>query len=95
MPRALDLVLDERALGERPAGVGALGVEGEDRVAVADDDEVVDPGLELRRAALGDVGQAAEVERDPLRAGAAPGVAVDVGPDEVHEVAADRARRPR
>ena len=70
--------------------MGALGVEGEDPVAVADDDEVVDPGLQLRRAALGDVGQAAEVERDPLRAGAAPGVAVDVGPDEVHEVAADR-----
>ena len=72
------------------AGVGALGVDGEDRVAVPDDGQVVDPRLELRRSAFRDVGQAAEIELDPLPAGAAPGVTVDMGPDQVDEIAADR-----
>jgi hypothetical protein len=90
VPRALEpIAADDGPFSHRSPGVSAYGVDREDPVAVADHRELVDPGLELRRAALRDVGQRAEVERDPLRPGATPGVTVDVGPDQEHEIAAD------
>src|SRR5258707_13645515 len=56
VPRALDRAADEAALVERPPGVRALRVDREDPIAVPDDRQVGDPGLELRRATPGDAG---------------------------------------
>src|SRR3954447_23591457 len=43
VPRALDRAVDKGSLGERATGVGAGVVEGEDPLALADEDELVDP----------------------------------------------------
>src|SRR5438094_936728 len=48
VPRALDAPVDDRPLRQRAAGVGALLVQSEDRVALPDEDERVDPELRLR-----------------------------------------------
>ena len=76
---------------ERAAGMGALVVEGEDRVALAHEDEVLDAELGLDRHPLGDV---ADLERRPLRAGRPPGMAVDHVAEREHDVApGERAGR--
>ena len=61
-------------------------------LALADEDELVDPELGLDRPALGDPAVAIDLgrlERDPLRAGAAEGVPADHVAEDVDDVAAD------
>ena len=67
-------------------------VEREDLLALADEDELVDPELGLDRPALGDravVVDLGRLQRDPLRAGAAERVAADHVAEDVDDVAAD------
>ena len=93
VPRALDAAVDDRALVQRAAGMGAHAVHGVDRVADPDDDEVVD----ARRASWSASPRGAwprsvtlaGVELDPLRPGAAEGVAADHVAEDVDDVAAD------
>src|SRR5439155_10092927 len=83
VPGALEAIAtDDLALRQRPAGMGAHRVEGENAIAVANDRNVIDSGLEPGRPTLRDVRQPTEIDRHPLCSGATPGVMVDVSADE-------------
>ena len=87
--------VDEPALVQRAAGVGARVVQREDLLALPHQHELVDPQLGLHEPALGDRAVRLGLrglERDPLRAGAAERMAADHVAEHVHDVAADVRR---
>ncbi len=87
MPWALDAAVDELALRERPARVGALRVQRVHGLARAQHDEALGPGFGGGRDALGDLGH---IELGPLwLPEEAPRVPVDHVAEGVDEFAAD------
>src|SRR5258708_26506617 len=86
MTGALDGVADDRPVRERAAGGRAHVVKRREPVPLAHEHQRLSAGLRLRRPALGDL---AHVERGPVRAAAAPRVAVDHLAEGEDEVAPD------
>src|SRR6266545_6256810 len=94
VPGALDAVVHDRSLRQRTAGVGTLLMQREDRLALADENEVVDPqpglgGRTLRQLheVASQVATGRELDREPFRPGAAPGVAIDHVAEHIGHVA--------
>ena len=72
--------------------MGALVVEGMDRLALPDQNEVLDADLRLDRRPFGDL---ADLEWLPRCPGRAPGVAVDDVAEGIDDVGADERASAR
>src|SRR5919197_2533591 len=92
VPWALDAAIDDRALPERAAGMGARLMERLNGRSLANEHEIVDADRAPHRLAVDELVErqpTVDLEREPFRPGTAEGVPADHVAEDVDDLPAD------